>query len=85
MSRRDGREAPAKPISVRAKTLVAKLLARLIFLAAHSLAAVLPMLRLEHKWPSADVYRLLTSPYESFPNLVPKWGKEQGKDLSVGC
>jgi hypothetical protein len=69
---RGGRETPGKPLSLRAKTLVAKVLAQLIFLAVYSLAVLVLLLLIKHKWPSADVYRLLAWLYEVFPGLAPK-------------
>jgi hypothetical protein len=69
---RGGRENPGKSLSVHAKTWIAKLLTQLIFLTAYSLVVVVLLLILKHKWPTADIYRLLAWTYEAFPNLVPK-------------
>ncbi len=69
---RGGREAPGKPLSVHAKTLVAKLLVQLIFLVIYTGVVVVMLLLLKHKWPSLDIYGLLRWAYEAFPSLVPK-------------
>lgn len=69
---RGGREAPGKPVGQKAKTLIAKLLAQLIFLSVYSVVVLVLLLALKHKWPGADVYRLLGWLYEVFPGLVPR-------------
>jgi hypothetical protein len=69
---RGGREAPAKPVAVRAKTLVAKLLAQLITFAMCSAVLLVLLLALKHKWPEADIYRPLAWLYEQFPKLLPR-------------
>jgi hypothetical protein len=69
---RGGRENPGKPLSVRAKTLAARLLTQLIFLTVYSGVVLVLLLALKHKWPGADVYRLLGSLYEVFPGLAPR-------------
>ncbi len=69
---RGGRENPGKPLSVQAKTLVAKLLTQLIFASIYAVLIVILLWVFKHKWPSMDIYRPLAWLYEAFPSLVPK-------------
>lgn len=69
---RGGRENPGKPLSVHAKTFVAKLLTQAIFLSVYSLVVLVLLLAIKHRWPEIDVYRVLTWLYGLFPSLVPK-------------
>ncbi len=59
----------ARPLSVQAKGLVAKLLAQLIFLGIFSLVMLVALLLLKHKMPDFDIYRVLAWLYETFPKL----------------
>lgn len=68
---RGGRENPGKPMTVRAKTLLAKLAAQAIVLGICSLLILMLLLAIKHKWPGADVYRLLDWLYATFPRLRP--------------
>lgn len=56
---RGGREMPAKPISLRAKGLLARLCAQLIFLSIYSVVLVVALLLLKYKLPDFDIYRIL--------------------------
>jgi hypothetical protein len=69
---RGGREAPGKPLSVRAKTLLARILTQLLVVAICGAVVLVLLLALKHKWPGADVYRLLGWLYEAFPALAPR-------------
>ena len=67
---RGGREKAARSVSVRAKGLVAKLLAQFIFVAIYSVVMVVGLLAIKHGWPGADIYRLLEWLYGVFPALT---------------
>lgn len=66
---RGGRETPARPLSVKAKGLLAKLLAQLIFLSIFTVVLVVALLLLKHKLPWFDVYRLLEWAYDLVPSF----------------
>lgn len=66
---RGGRETPGKPISVHAKTFVAKVVAQLIFVGVYTVVIVVLLLLLKHRWPEVDIYRALDWLYSTFPNL----------------
>jgi hypothetical protein len=56
---RGGRETPGKGIRRHTKTFVARMLARLIFLAILIPAVVMLLVLVKHKWPDVDIYRIL--------------------------
>jgi hypothetical protein len=66
---RGGRETPGRPLSVKAKGLLAKLLAQLIFLSLFSVVLLVALLLIKHKAPEVDIYRILSWLYETFPSL----------------
>lgn len=57
---RGGRETPTAPIAYRAKTLLARICAQLIFGALFTLVLLAVLLLLKHKMPGFDIYRILT-------------------------
>lgn len=69
---RGGRENPGKPLGLRAKTLLAKLVAQSLFVGIYTFVILLFLLLVKHKWPQANVYAALDWLYAAFPNLVPK-------------
>jgi hypothetical protein len=66
---RGGREMPGKPVSVRAKTLLAKLLSQMIFLLVLSVILVVALLAVKYRWPDVDIYRALAWLQEVWPAL----------------
>lgn len=69
---RGGRETPGKPVSVQAKTFVARLLVQTITVAIVAVLLVVALLILKHKFPAFDIYAVLTWVQQTFPNLLPK-------------
>lgn len=57
---RGGREAPGRPLSYKAKSLLARICAQLIFVAIYTVVVVVALLLLKHKLPDFDIYRILT-------------------------
>lgn len=57
---RGGRETPGPGIGYRAKGLLARLCAQLIFGAIYTVVIVVVLLLLKHKVPGFDIYRVLT-------------------------
>jgi hypothetical protein len=56
---RGGRETPGKPITTRAKGLLAKLVAQLIFLSLFAVVVAAGLVLLRYHYPSLDIYRAL--------------------------
>ena len=56
---RGGRERPAPPLSQRAKGLLARFVAQLIFCSIWALVVVVLLLLLKYKLPDFDIYRIL--------------------------
>lgn len=56
---RGGRETPGPGIGHKAKGLLARLCAQLIFGAIYAVVIVVLLLLLKHKMPNVDIYRLL--------------------------
>ena len=56
---RGGRETPGPSLSRRAKGLVARIVAELIFFVVMSVVVVGALMLCKHKWPEIDIYRLL--------------------------
>lgn len=56
---RGGRETPGPSLGRRAKGLVARLVAELIFFLLVSVVVVGALMLCKHKWPEVDIYRLL--------------------------
>jgi hypothetical protein len=65
---RGGRETPGKGLRRRAKGFVARLVARLIFLAVLIPAVVFLLVLVKHKWADADIYRILVWLGEIWPS-----------------
>ncbi|MGE3173620.1 MAG: hypothetical protein AB7O97_13430 [Planctomycetota bacterium] len=68
---RGGRETPGKPLGLRTKTFVAKLVAQFIFFAIYSVTVLVLLLLLKHKWPDINIYGLLEWFYGVFPGTRP--------------
>lgn len=64
---RGGREVPGRTIGTKAKGLLAKLCAQMIFLALFALVLWIALLLLKHKMPEFDIYKPLYWLYEMFP------------------
>lgn len=56
---RGGRETPGPSVGRRAKGLVARIVAELIFFVILSVVVVGALMLCKHKWPEVDIYRLL--------------------------
>lgn len=69
---RGGRETPGRPLSVQAKTFVAKVLSQLIFVLVYTVVIAVLLLLLRHRWPELDLYRILDWLYATFPSLRPR-------------
>lgn len=69
---RGGRETPGKPIGQRAKGLLAKLVAQLIFLVLLSAVLYAALLLVKHKLPGFDLYAPLEWLYATFPQTRPR-------------
>ncbi len=69
---RGGRENPGKPIGLRAKTLLAKLVAQLLFFVIYTLTVLVLLLLLEHKWPQINIYQAWAGVWSTLQGLLPK-------------
>lgn len=69
---RGGRSDPGPSLSVRSKTIVAKLLVQTVLLTIYLIIATAILIGLKHKWPDFDIYRVLSWLYETFPRMAPK-------------
>lgn len=56
---RGGRENPGRPMGVRAKTLLAMLLSRVLFFGVYTLAVCVLLILLKQKLPWFDLYAIL--------------------------
>jgi hypothetical protein len=56
---RGGREVPRPGVGHRAKGLLARICAQVIFFAIYSAAVLILLLLLKHKVPGLDIYRIL--------------------------
>lgn len=56
---RGGAARPRKSVRHHGKTILAYVLSRLIFFVLYTLAAVVLLVLLKHRWPGLDIYRLL--------------------------
>jgi len=65
---RGGRETPGRTVGTKAKGLLAKLCAQMIFLSLFTLVLWVALLLVKHKVPDFDVYRPLYWLYETFPS-----------------
>ena len=68
---RGGRNDPGTPLGVKAKTLLAKVLAQLIFFTVYTGIVCLGLLIAKYLW-DFDLYRALTWVQTNFPTLLPK-------------
>jgi len=68
---RGGRETPGPSLKSRGKGCVAAMIARALFFVLYTVAVVLLLLAVRHKWPDLDVYRLLEWLYGVFPSIRP--------------
>jgi len=68
---RGGRETPGKPLGQRAKGLLARLLAQLIFLLVLTAVLYIALLLVKHKLPGFDLYAPLEWLYTTFPKTRP--------------
>ena len=64
---RGGRKTPGKGAKHHAKSFVAKLLARLIFMAIFIPVVVVLLVLMRHQWPWCDIYRILDWLAEVWP------------------
>jgi hypothetical protein len=71
---RGGRENPSRPLGLRAKTLLAMVLSRLLFFAAYTAAVAVLLLLLKQKWPGLDLYRILYWLQAALPGVFPPPG-----------
>jgi hypothetical protein len=69
---RGGREDPGRPLGVKAKTLLAKMLTQLIVLGIFSLLTVALLVLAKQEWPAFDIYRLLDWLQTTFPQTFPR-------------
>ena len=68
---RGGRTDPGAPLGVKAKTLLAKVLAQLIFFTVYTAVVCLGLLIAKYLW-NFDLYVALTWVQTNFPTLLPK-------------
>jgi hypothetical protein len=61
---------PMRRLRVAGKTLLARILAQLLFFGLYSAAVVVLLLLLKLKWEGADIYRLLDMARSLLPGLV---------------
>ncbi len=69
---RGGRETPGKGLTHRAKSFVARLVARLIFLAILLPVVVILLVLIKQKWPEMDIYEILRWLQAAWPSMFPK-------------
>ena len=69
---RGGRETPGKGLTYRAKSIVARLAARLIFLAILLPVVVILLVLIRQKWPDLDIYVILGWLQDTWPSMFPK-------------
>jgi len=69
---RGGRETPGRGARHHAKTFVARLVAALVFMGIFIPVVVVVLVMIKHKWPDADVYRLLDWLREGWPSVFAR-------------
>ena len=69
---RGGRETPGKGVRHHAKSFVARIIARLIFLAVLIPLFVALLVLVKYKWPELDIYRILDWLREVWPSVFRK-------------
>lgn len=69
---RGGRETPGPSMKARGKGCLAGILARLFFFAMYTVAVVLMLLVIRHRWDDMNLYRLLDWAYDVFPSIKPE-------------
>lgn len=68
---RGGRQDPGRPLDVRAKTLLAKLLTQLIVFGLYTVLIIALLLLIKQRVPGFDIYRVLSWLQETFPGAFP--------------
>ncbi|GAB4151738.1 MAG: hypothetical protein Fur0037_20470 [Planctomycetota bacterium] len=71
---RGGRLDPGKPLGVKAKTLLAKVLTQGIVFGIFFVLTCMILLLLRQKFPSADLYQILFWLQDHFPRAFPRAG-----------
>lgn len=66
---RGGRETPRPTLARRAKGLLARLCAQLLFAVLFAVVLLVALLAVKHRWPEFDVYQVLDWLYRTFPAL----------------
>jgi len=69
---RGGRTNPKKGMRRKAKTFLAGLVAKLVFLVLYTLALVCLLVLVEQIWPSMDISRILHFLQDKLPGLFPR-------------
>ena len=69
---RGGRQTPGKGLTYKTKSLVARLLARVVFLAILIPVVVTLLVLVKQKWPEFDIYRILLWLQNTWPSMFPK-------------
>lgn len=69
---RGGRQTPGKGVTFKAKSFVARLFARLIFLAILLPVVVVLLVLIKQKWPELDIYRILLWMQDMWPSMFPR-------------
>jgi hypothetical protein len=66
---RGGRETPKPALARRAKGLLARLCAQLLFAVLFAVVLLVALLAVKHRWPELDIYQALDWLYRTFPAL----------------
>jgi hypothetical protein len=69
---RGGRANPGKGVRVQAKTLLATLAAKLVFIVLYTLVLVCLLVLMEQIWPHLDISRILHFLQDKLPALFPR-------------
>ncbi len=69
---RGGRDNPGKGVRLQAKTLLATLSAKLVFIVLYTLVLVCFLVLMEQIWPHLDISRILHFLQDKLPALFPR-------------
>ena len=69
---RGGRETPGKSVGYHAKSFVARMMARCIFMLIFIPMVVIVLVLVKQKWPELDIYRILHWLQDTWPTVFPR-------------